>query len=336
MILVSVIIPIYNQERYLPNCLISLERQTLLNKEIILVNDGSTDHSQDIVDDFCKRHQDWNITVLKRPNGGVSVARNSGIKVSLGKYLFFLDPDDSISDNCLKDLSDLAELQSVDMVMGENNVIKDGEIIYNKLRYDDTLIVGNQKILDYYTQRLWYNVVWNKLVKAEIVKSNQLYFSEGNIFEDCLWTFQLATCLQSLGAVHQPTYNYYIRTGSQSMMQNNPLNKTNRWLRYIPILKEMSNFIRSKSLDKSITINDFFMQELNHVIYGLYNCGELSKEKFDELKKLSDVNLMDSYRNKLIGRNELIAYFFYNLPSVFDYLYFRLMDYCIKAKKQFS
>ena len=89
MILVSVIIPIYNQERYLPNCLISLERQTLLNKEIILVNDGSTDHSQDIVDDFCKRHQDWNITVLKRPKGGVSVARNSGIKVSLGKYLFF-------------------------------------------------------------------------------------------------------------------------------------------------------------------------------------------------------------------------------------------------------
>ncbi len=333
MILVSIIIPIYNQERFLPNCLISLERQTLLNKEIILVNDGSTDNSQNIIDDFCKRHQDWNIIVVKRPNGGLSAARNSGIKESNGKYLYFLDADDSISDNCLTDLSDLAESQSADMVMGENNIIKDGKVIYNKLRYDDILIVGNQKVLDYYTKRLWYNVAWNKLVKAEIIKSNQLFFSEGNIFEDNLWTFQLATYIETLGAVHLPTYNYYIRTGSQSIMQNNA-DKSKKWLRYIPILKEMSNFIRSKSLNESITINDFFMQELNHVIYGLYNCGELSKEKFDELKKLCDVNLMDSYRNKLIGRNELIAYFFYNLPSVFDYLYFRLMDYCIKAKKQ--
>jgi glycosyltransferase involved in cell wall biosynthesis len=333
MILVSIIIPIYNQEKYLPDCLASVEKQSIANMEVILVNDGSTDRSQKIIDEFCMCHQTWEIITINRKNGGLSAARNSGIRKSRGKYIYFLDADDSISDNCLRYLVDFAEKYSADVVMGENYIIKDEEKTHIRLGFNETMITGNQVILQYYTERLWYNVAWNKLVKAEIIKNNQLYFSEGNIFEDSLWTFQLATYIKSLGAVHLPTYNYFIRSGSQSIMQSNSA-KHKRWMKYIPILKEMSTFIKEKLLYENSLVGRFFLQELNHTIYGLQDCGELSKSMFDELKNLCNISLTDLYLHKLINCKELIAYCFYNLPPFIDYFYFRTIKLCMDIKRR--
>lgn len=332
MILVSVIIPIYNQESYLGDCLKSLERQTLSDKEIILVNDGSTDKSKIIIDEFCQNHYDWKIIVINQPNGGLSAARNSGIRNSHGKYLFFLDADDTITDDCLMVLADFAESNNADMVMGENLKKMDDRIEYVKLGFQEELVCGNQKILDYYSERLWYNVAWNKLVKADIVKDNQFFFPEGNIFEDCLWTFKLATYIQTLGAVHKPTYSYYIRKGTQSIMQENSIS-SKKWIKYIPILSEMSLYIRWKCLNKSVAVNFFFMRELNFALYGLDDCGKLTRDIFNKIKNMADFNVVDIYKYRKITFKELVVYYFYNLPTFIDYPYFKFVNLYLQMKK---
>lgn len=332
MILVSIIIPIYNQERYLGDCLKSIERQTLSDKEIILVNDGSTDKSKIIIDEFCHNHYDWKIIVINQPNGGLSAARNSGIRNSHGKYLFFLDADDTITDDCLKVLADFAESYNMDLVMGENYIKMDDKIEYVKLGFKEEVLCGNHKILDYYSERLWYNVAWNKLVKADIVKDNQFFFSEGNIFEDCLWTFKLATYIQKLGAVHKPTYSYYIRKGTQSIMQKNSIT-SKKWINYIPILSEMSSYIRWKSLNKSVSVNYLFMRELNLVLYGLDDCGKLTRETFNMLKRMTDFNVADIYKSGKLSFKEFVIYYFYNLPIFVDYTYFKFVNLYLKMKK---
>lgn len=332
MILVSVIVPIYNQERFLLDCLASIERQTLLEKEIILVNDGSTDRSQEIIDAFCDDHPDLDICTLWQENQGQSVARNNGIKHSRGKYLYFLDSDDSIDDDCLTLLVNYAEKKSADVVIGENNIIKDSHKEYNQLGFLDDFVVGNDKILEYYVNRLWYNVAWNKLVKAEIIKNNELFFLGGCIFEDNLWSFQLATCINVLGVVHKPTYNYYIRKDSKSTMNENA-GKYDRWLKFLPILSEMSSFICNKSLNKNVSVNFFFMRELNFALYGLDDCGKLTRAIFNKIKNMADFNVVDIYKYRKITFKELVVFYFYNLPTFIDYPYFKIVNLYLQMKK---
>lgn len=333
MILVSIIIPVYNQERYLPDCLASIERQTMTDFEVILVNDGSTDSSQMIIDNFCQRHPEFETLTIRQENRGQSAARNNGIRNSRGKYLFFLDSDDSISDNCLEVLTDFAEKHSADVTIGEHYDVINGRKEHVRLGFQDDLLIGNERIVYCYSERLWYNPVWNKLVKAEILKANSLFMLEGCIFEDNLWSFELANSIEVLGAIHLPTYYYAIRSGSQSTMQNNS-NKAIRWLRFMPIITEMYSYIKKHSLDTNIDNCYFFMRELNYTVYGLAGCGKLSLGRFRELKKLCCFNLMCLYKSQRITIKELILYYFYHLPPIIDYVYFRFCNIVIGIKER--
>ena len=116
--ILSIIVPVYNVEKYLDTCLTSLVNQTLDNYEILVINDGTKDNSQDIIDKYVEKYPEKVFSYIKE-NGGLSDARNFGIERANGKYISFIDSDDSIDMNYYKDMIDLAEKDGLDLVVAD-------------------------------------------------------------------------------------------------------------------------------------------------------------------------------------------------------------------------
>lgn len=179
--LLSVIIPVYKVENYLQRCLDSIINQTYKNLEIILVDDGSPDNSGKICDEYAQK--DRRIKVIHQKNKGLSGARNSGLKISKGEYLAFLDSDDWIEPEMYTVLIELIEENNLDMARcsidqtdGKNN-----KIILPLKRNADKLI-KDKRIFELYFDEFLCKVVWNAVYKRAIVEN--VYYPEGLQSED--------------------------------------------------------------------------------------------------------------------------------------------------------
>lgn len=197
---ISVIVPIYNVEKYLENCVSSIIKQTYTNLEIILVDDGSTDSSKIICDDLAAK--DSRIKVIHKENGGLSSARNEGMKIATGELIGFVDSDDYIIPEFYEYLYDMLEKNNADISEGKflriseelmsnaerilidkNNEVKIEEIVSNNLDALYTLYGINE---EEYVQKV---VVWNKLYKKELFEN--IIFPEGRLHEDEFTTYKL-------------------------------------------------------------------------------------------------------------------------------------------------
>lgn len=205
MVKVSVIVPVYGVEKYIDKCLNSLVNQTLNDIEIIVVNDGSPDNSQKIIDEYVKRYPKI-VKSYKKSNGGQGSARNYGLKKASGEYIGYVDSDDYIEYNMYEKLYNEAKRNDLDIV-----------ICCNKNVYENT---GKEKIEPLFLKTdndkanaLFSNVgVCNKLYKKEIV--------DNFLFKSKVWYEDLAFCCKTvmksskIGFVNEGLYNYLIRQGS--------------------------------------------------------------------------------------------------------------------------
>ena len=210
---VSIIIPVYNVEPYIQVCLQSVESQTYKNVEVIFVDDCGTDDSVLLIADFISRNglTNWRIE-HHQANKGLSGARNTGLRAATGDYVYFLDSDDRITPECLEVLVKQLDNKAYDIVIGDyENSIDVGE---SMLHHKDGEIVGNDEILRTYSQGQWYVMAWNKLCNRQFLLNNNLYFVEGLLHEDVVWTFMVACKAQSLCVLNHPTYVYNIRQAS--------------------------------------------------------------------------------------------------------------------------
>ncbi len=212
--MISIIIPIYNVEQYLSKCLESVINQTYKNIEIILINDGSTDNSGRICDEYSKK--DKRIKVLHKKNGGVSSARNEGLKIANGKYIGFVDPDDYISSNMFEILINNMEKYNVDLSIINYDSFQEYS---NKKQFKNTNI-PNKKILnkkDLFNYLMGYynsfgGYTWNKLYKMEIIKTAKLNFDEKiTICEDVLFNTQYINNIKNGIFENIMLYHYLIR-----------------------------------------------------------------------------------------------------------------------------
>lgn len=177
--LISIIVPIYNVEPYLQKCVDSVLNQTFQNYELILVDDGSTDNSSKICDEYANKY-DY-ITVIHQNNAGVSAARNTGLDSSKGEYIFFLDSDDWIERNALEKLISLIKKNNLDLAIIEIKETDNENIVFEKS--DEIIFYSGDEILKFFfnEERLSI-VVWNKLYKKELF--NKLRFPVGLRHED--------------------------------------------------------------------------------------------------------------------------------------------------------
>lgn len=217
---VSIIIPFYNVEGCITRCLESVGRQTWHNLEVLLIDDCSQDSSRKLVEDFISNYQgDVKFRVVTQDhNQGQSVARNRGITEATGEYIYFLDSDDYISDDCIETLcAELNKHSELQMVIGNYRIMGPlylAPFMLQQRVYESPEIISEQIRFSIYT------MPWNKLIKKDFLVKNNLFFQPGIIHEDNLWSFCTAFCFDKISVVLKPTYYYVIRQGSTERSHN--------------------------------------------------------------------------------------------------------------------
>ncbi len=227
MNLISVIVPVYNSEKYLYRCIESITAQTYKNLEIILVDDGSTDNSGTICDDFAEK--DERVKIIHKENGGVSSARNTGLKSFTGDYLTFIDSDDYVDENYI-------EILYNNMSEGIDIVISMFKHLNSDLKLEKTVNYCCEKQIVYIDNNFDFNekkvnyTVWGKLFKRSLLKG--LYFSETIYFgEDSLFCASAMIKSSSVKYIPDCCYNYveYEESLSHGSLSQKKLTSIKAW-----------------------------------------------------------------------------------------------------------
>ena len=207
---VSVIVPIYNVEKYLEKCINSLLSQTLEDIQIILVNDGSKDNSGNIAREYEKNNKN-RIIYVEKENGGLSDARNYGLKYATGDFIAFLDSDDYIEKNAYEEMYNKAIEENADYV--ECDFLWE---FPNKIRVDKQYPYKNKKEMLSFVRV----VAWNKLIKRQLIIDNNLEFPKGLRYEDVEFTYKLIPFVNRFAYVDKPFIHYVQREDSIANVQN--------------------------------------------------------------------------------------------------------------------
>lgn len=224
MDLISVVIPIYNTELYLRECLDSVLAQSYQNLEIILVNDGSTDSSLNICNEYALK--DRRIIVINKENEGVSVARNIGISKSNGAFISFVDSDDTIHQDLYKIMYETIIDKDVDRVMCGFMQQHGDKKVYRKTRVPDgiyeTSDLLNKMIDDGTMSGFLFSGVYNSLYRSNVIKENQLFFNEEIKFnEDGLFNLIYAINTEKFYSLRsKPLYSYRIHSTSSTQKKS--------------------------------------------------------------------------------------------------------------------
>jgi glycosyltransferase involved in cell wall biosynthesis len=221
--LVSVIIPVYNVEKFLKKCVDSVIKQSYQNIEIILVNDGSSDACPKICDEYAREH--GNITVFHQENKGQSEARNAGLRAAVGKYVYFLDSDDYIREDAIEILLKTAEKENADVILFDAVVVDENDALYKNGEIEKRYIKDNNypdlipgiKMLRIMLQNNDYTCSVPLLfIKKSVLEDNNIMFYPGIIHEDELFAFHML--IAAGRALHMPEKMYFRRWRVNSTM----------------------------------------------------------------------------------------------------------------------
>lgn len=208
---ISVIIPVYNVEKYLEKCIQSVINQTIKNLEIILVDDGSTDLSGKICDEYSKK--DKRIKVIHKENGGLSDARNAGLNIESGEYIVFVDSDDYIEYNMIENLYKCIKKYNADIVCcGKYLEDEDGNIIKILNKTEEYCINGENAIKKMLLREEIDNTAWDKMYKKEVFEN--IRFPYGKYYEDIEPTYKAFKKSSKIAHTSTVDYHYLIRKGS--------------------------------------------------------------------------------------------------------------------------
>ena len=212
MYLISIIVPVYNVESYLSKCLESIINQTYKNIEIILIDDGSTDDSGKICDEYAAK--DNRINIIHKTNGGVSDARNSGLEIAQGEYIGFVDSDDYIELDMYETLLNFLLNNNLDVVMCSSYKVKNKNIIKCK-DFKPYIFNSKEEIIEDLLINKYKGspiTVWNKLFKRGVLK--EVRFIKDKEYEDIYFLLEWIKFTNRFGRIPYHGYYYIIRSGS--------------------------------------------------------------------------------------------------------------------------
>ncbi len=247
----SIILPIYNVETYLRECVDSILNQTYKNYEIILVDDGSKDRSPDICDELARKNEC--IKVIHKKNGGLSDARNVGTKEALGKYIVYIDSDDFVLDR--EFLSKLSEKikRGADLVFykyqkyfNKNRQLEECKFSYSSAMREDTYA---NKINALVKADAFYGMAWIKAIKKSVLLDNQIEFENGLLGEDMEWNYHIIFNASSIEFIDEPMIAYRQREGSITSTQ-----KLKNLTDFIYILEKWSERITKEMKDENLKV----------------------------------------------------------------------------------
>jgi len=277
--LISVIVPVYNVEKYLPQCINSILNQTIKNLEIILVDDGSLDNSGEICDEFSRK--DNRIVVIHKENNGLSSARNAGLEIATGNYLGFVDSDDWLDENMYETLLNLIKDTNSDISCCKFFKTADGEekippIDNEVIKSFNNLEGLNNFYTDLYTQTV---VAWNKLYTRKLF--DNVIYPTGKIHEDEGTTYKLFYKANKITYTNRALY--YYRTTPNSITTSK---FTQKRLDILNVYDEKIKFM------KTINNDDIYSKTLKWYLFTLINCYfECSNSMEDNQKHLDSIKI---------------------------------------------
>lgn len=195
----SIIVPIYKVEDYIIRCMEGILHQDLDDYEVIAVDDGSPDRSIEILQAYLNEHpaEAARVQIIRKENGGLSDARNAGLAVATGEYIWFVDSDDTIAENCLGALYKVAARENLDLLMfDEQNIDQEHGILrervedYRTGRLDEVIRSGIDLFIELRRRRLFYGFAQGYWIRRQVLMDNNLWFYKGIHHEDELFTPQ--------------------------------------------------------------------------------------------------------------------------------------------------
>lgn len=308
---ISIIVSIYNVENYLEKCIKSLLNQDIDDYEIILVNDGSKDNSVNICNKFVDKYD--NIRLLNKENGGLSSARNYGLNKAKGKYVFFVDADDYIEDNCLGKIYSILEENELDILQINYREVIDNEKSNNKINYSDenNIITGKEWI----KTRKIIPMIWTYIYNREFLLNNQLIFKEGIYHEDAEFTPRALMAANRTMFKDICVYFYIIRNGS--IMRSKNIKKSLDLIVIGKEIKKIKDSVNENELLKALEARESYMYgaSISGCIKQGYKIQTLFKDK-NEKKYISKI-LLNSSRLKYKITGLMIKLNIYKLIDLF-------------------
>lgn len=330
--LISIIVPVYNAEKYLAKCIESIINQTYSNLEIILINDGSTDNSLEICNIYSK--QDNRIKIIDKKNEGVSVARNLGIETSRGKWISFIDSDDWVDKDMFEKMAMKAKNSNFDIVICNCYINKDGnehknsalsseDLIFNK---DGINILQNKflcKGVKEYRPYVWgIGAPWCKIYSSKLIKENNINFVPGlTRNEDGL--FNLYAFEYSNKVLYLPDSYYHYRVLSESLShskQNNIIVNTEKNL--YELIKFRDKFNKDNIFHDGINariitatqqyLKDYFFYDINMNSYK-----DMKKELLMLMKKDLYANACKKIKYSVMTLSEKLYCFCFKYKLIF-------------------
>ena len=288
---VSVIVPVYNVEAYIAECLCSVQDQTFANFEVIAVNDGSTDDSLLILQEFAK--EDARFKVINQQNAGQSAARNAGMKVATGKYIFFLDSDDFLAPDALEKVVALAQATDADIVVYDYYLF-DTQTGNTGFYRDQQLF----KRLDGFTltmreapQLLQFVGVWDRLFKREFLELHNFQFPEGRLYEDHL--FCVETELKANKIVLKADHLYYWRQNVKGSTTNTEKGSEKHREDYVFIQTAIQDVLRNaNATEEMLSYYVAYFLEFAYMHLRWVKGKKAFFDYFDQLRMLSSSKLM--------------------------------------------
>lgn len=296
---ISIIVPIYNVESYLEKCLQSIKNQNFSSYEVILVDDGSKDHSREIAEKYVAFDESL-FQLVSQENMGLSEARNTGLKLATGKYVCFVDSDDFIEPNYLHEMYEMAQNTEADLVFSAfRSVDETGKCLRNV--FESGYEPGKPYLFETCAEvLLTQNAAWNKLYKKSIIDQNQLYFTRGAWYEDLRFVKKYMLFVKKFAYCDSVLYNYLIRTGS---IMNSMGSKRN--IEILDAIDEVIQFYKEKQVFEMYQKEIEFLA-IDHVyistLVRLLRAGD--KEQFGTIEKSFKKMFPEYKKNHYINRLE--------------------------------
>ena len=279
---VSVIVPVYNVEKFIDKCLNSIVNQTLKEIEIIVVNDGSPDNSQKIIDKYVKKYPDKIKSYIKE-NGGQGSARNYGLKKATGEYIGYVDSDDFVEKDMYKKLYNKAKENNYDIVVcGNYNVSED----YQNKNIDAFINNYNTDLENIFFGKM---AVWNKIYKRDILIKNKLEFKEKVWYEDLAFTLKAIMNSNTFAFIDEPLYDYLIREGSTMNNSN-----VQRNLEILDAFNDILSYIQHNKKEEYFSKIEFLA--IDHIYISAI--VRVLKAEADDKVKRETINKLIDYMNK--------------------------------------
>ena len=296
---VSIVVPVYNVELYLEECIDSILNQTYSDLQIILIDDGSTDRSGEIIEQYKKADQ--RVITVHKDNGGSSSARNVGLKHAEGEYVVFIDSDDIIHRNFVRELLDAAYEDDADITACDFISIRDNKPDDNKNYKKIKMLMNSREAIFemYKSDSIGWNI-WNKLFKRSLFEDIQ--FPEGRLCEDKATIYKLLLEANRISYLHIPLYYYRLRSQSISNSRSVKL-----YMDSLITNAEMEKEFEFRGLETELLLAKSYSAKCAFILYS----DVIKHDRYEEVEEYCIKELSEKYTYicyaKYLGRAERAA-----------------------------